>query len=474
MEKNILYRFRPLHRLLDDGELENLEIFFASPEQLNDPLEGYKDIVWSGSEIMWRNLYRHYITCAIQHCVLYTALSEQDDVHREILINNYIDSLPPAMEALATIIIDEILETPEVKLFISAVAQSKRPIRAPELTIHLRLIHRFILAIIFSHFQESGFCLKLTSQAFSKDKEHHLKTIGKLGQLLRVSKNFETQADIFTDVLLELDEARIISLHKSLPQQLFFITVDLPDEFCKALESLTYPLWYTACFMSDCTNSSLWGTYGENHKGVCLKYKTKGDEKSQFLTLNGPIGFSSRGIIRQKASHVFHKIDYERAFVEIDFFTSIGGLPLPTLEKYWYSEKNAKTFGYSAPQMGREWRENYWENFMSAITVKLREWRFENEYRLILAPSIIDLKASKDRVTNYDFNSLEGIIFGIKTSTEDKVKILKIIESLCTTHDRTDFSFYQAWYDPSTKNIKHSRLNILLSQNITQPAETSL
>ncbi|PBP97454.1 DUF2971 domain-containing protein [Pseudomonas congelans] len=465
MEKNVLYRFRPLHRLLNDGELENLEIFFASPEQLNDPLEGYKDLVWSGSEIMWRNLYRHYITCAIQHCVIYTTLSEQDDVHREILINNYIDSLPPPMEAIASSIIDKILETPEINLFVSTIAQSKRPIRAPELTIHLRLIHRFALAIILSHFQENGYCSKAKSQIFTKDKEHHLKAIGRLAQLLSQSNDAETQADIMSDVSLELDEARIISLHRGFPQQLFFIAVDLPDEFCKALETLTYPLWYTACFMSQCTNSSLWGTYGDNHRGVCLKYKTEGDEENQYLTLNGPVASSSKGIIRQKSSHAFHKIDYERAFVEIDFFTSIGGLPLPTLEKHWYSEKNTEKSEYSGPQMGSEWREKYWKNFTGAITVKLQEWRFENEYRLILSPSTIDLSQNKDRVTNYDFQSLEGIIFGIKTSIEDKVKIVKTIEVLCSKYNRTDFSFYQAWYDPNSKKIQHSKLNILISPN---------
>jgi hypothetical protein len=36
-----LYRFRPLRRLLDQNELLNQEIFFASPDNLNDPMEGF-------------------------------------------------------------------------------------------------------------------------------------------------------------------------------------------------------------------------------------------------------------------------------------------------------------------------------------------------------------------------------------------------------------------------------------------------
>ncbi|HHQ4698336.1 TPA: hypothetical protein ACSP2Q_000989, partial [Aeromonas veronii] len=63
--KKQFYRFRPISRLLSDhienGELQNQEIFFAHPSQLNDPVEGYRDIIWSGDHIVWENLFRHYV-----------------------------------------------------------------------------------------------------------------------------------------------------------------------------------------------------------------------------------------------------------------------------------------------------------------------------------------------------------------------------------------------------------------------------
>jgi hypothetical protein len=58
-----LYRFRPLSRLLDKNELLNQEIFFASPDSLNDPMEGFRDIFWQGDVIVWQNLFRHYLLC---------------------------------------------------------------------------------------------------------------------------------------------------------------------------------------------------------------------------------------------------------------------------------------------------------------------------------------------------------------------------------------------------------------------------
>jgi hypothetical protein len=47
-----LFRFRSIHALVDGHhELENQEIYFTPPEQLNDPLEGFKDIFWQGDAI---------------------------------------------------------------------------------------------------------------------------------------------------------------------------------------------------------------------------------------------------------------------------------------------------------------------------------------------------------------------------------------------------------------------------------------
>src|SRR5580698_6478663 len=58
-----IYRFRPLKRLLDNGELENQEIYFASPMSLNDPVEGYLDVFWMGDGIVWGNLFKNYLIC---------------------------------------------------------------------------------------------------------------------------------------------------------------------------------------------------------------------------------------------------------------------------------------------------------------------------------------------------------------------------------------------------------------------------
>jgi hypothetical protein len=69
-----LYRFRSIEKLLNEPyqEVESQEIYFSRPDELNDPLEGFKDIFWRGDHIVWRNLFRHYLL----NLMLTTSLSE--------------------------------------------------------------------------------------------------------------------------------------------------------------------------------------------------------------------------------------------------------------------------------------------------------------------------------------------------------------------------------------------------------------
>ena len=66
-----VYRFRTTQKLLDTGfqELERQTIFFAGPEELNDPMEGFQDTVWDGDHIVWSNLLKNYVHCLSSTCI---------------------------------------------------------------------------------------------------------------------------------------------------------------------------------------------------------------------------------------------------------------------------------------------------------------------------------------------------------------------------------------------------------------------
>lgn len=57
----LLCKFRSTKYLID--ELKNNELYFADLEELNDPMESFKNLVWQGDEVLWCNLFNHYLLC---------------------------------------------------------------------------------------------------------------------------------------------------------------------------------------------------------------------------------------------------------------------------------------------------------------------------------------------------------------------------------------------------------------------------
>src|SRR5690242_5685249 len=93
-----LYRFRPADAVLDRyEELSKQEIYFSTPEELNDPMEGYKDVFWSGDRILWRNLLRHYLLCLLQTMSLCLMTGPKlDAADLKTIIFSAFDLLPDA------------------------------------------------------------------------------------------------------------------------------------------------------------------------------------------------------------------------------------------------------------------------------------------------------------------------------------------------------------------------------------------
>lgn len=55
-----IYRYRSITSLLDFKELENQEIYLASPEELNDPMEGMYWGFYRGNMNAWNEMFRDY------------------------------------------------------------------------------------------------------------------------------------------------------------------------------------------------------------------------------------------------------------------------------------------------------------------------------------------------------------------------------------------------------------------------------
>lgn len=473
------YRLRSASNLLDGyNELEEQTIYFTPPDQLNDPMEGYRDILWSGDLIAWKNLFSHYVFCLERLSSLLLISGEDYKMDAgDIPVFGSVDDLPTDIyKSLFSKIKDRFLSDKDVSALIFSISKRSTPVRREELGFYCDCIHLPALKMIFDVYIEEGLSQesnRIDDKVFSGIKDVVSRDF--VGQLDKMISNSDADEVLVNELFKAKTHIKQQSylIHKnsgaisnSKPNK-NLVMLEFSSCYLERLEEITFPRWYTSCFMSECKNSSVWGHYGNNHTGMCLIFDSEIVNGKSRIKLNGITGWGGSGPILGKKDMEFHPIDYKNGFGEIDFFTSIGSLPVPVLNKMWYMDDKGNT-SVCAHKMNVDedaWRSNYWSSFIRGLTVKSKDWEYENEHRLILHSSFIDLSEKSSRKLTYDFSSLKGIIFGIKTKEEDKIKAIKIIKEKCKKHYRGDFKFYQAYYSANEGCIKSVEMGLVNFSN---------
>ncbi len=462
-----LYRFRSTNSLVGKHqELEKQSIYFASPRELNDPMEGLRIFYWQGDEIVWRNLFRHYIYCLyLTEFSIRTAgennIVEQYDIP---VTANISEQENPQAIKLFEAACQDIFQKTELESLVKNIVSADRKIHRDEILFYLILLHGEAMQRIFNiHIDWGKLPENVRSELNTSSLLKFAQDIPELVNHVEIEGFADSAFTIFSRVLAN---QRVIHKFNASVQPGDFpnrnellLILDFPEAYLKQLENSIYPEWYAACFMKDYSNSSVWGHYGDNHKGVCLIFEVETSDGRNTLTLNHIQDQKSEQTKRE-----FYDINYEDKAPEIDFFRSIGQLPQPVLLKDWYSDKdgNISECG-SHLESNKEdvWREKYWDDFTRNITVKTHDWNYEKESRLILSGLFYDLDEERRRTLTYDFSSLKGIIFGISTSDEDKFEIMNTVGKKCLENNRTDFEFFQAYYDPKTGDIQKHELDLI-------------
>ena len=460
------YRFRSMKYLLDKEyqELEKQTIYFASPEELNDPMEGFRDIVWTGDKIVWTNFFKNYVCCL--HLSYYQLRTDEDSIQLDDLpILVRWDKLPTPQKDLFDDIWRRFLNVPNIREIIDALANTKRKIRYQELGYYLRAIHLVLYVEVVKSYiahqlvsesegpRSSPALLKLILNSIKQDEQVR-------SEKERNTISLERERMDENERVIQQYNNRTIPMGIS-EQNNQLVVFDFPKVYLKELERLLWPKWYTACFVKSYHNSSVWGNYGDNHKGACLIFEAAGTDKLNRLKLNHITDKRPRTMIR------FRKVSYADKAKAVDFFRSIGGLRVPVLIKLWYTDPDdnrSECADHIGPDGDKKdsWRKSYWENFYRDITMKTRDWEYEQEYRLILRSRWSRLDEQKNRTRAYNFNSLKGIVFGIKTSDEDRIRIIEIVERKCKDNNRTNFKFFQAYYSPEDGDIRKYEIKLPL------------
>jgi len=140
-----------------------------------------------------------------------------------------------------------------------------------------------------------------------------------------------------------------------------------------------------SCFSEKNDNILLWSHYADNHKGICLEYKTVLNDGYICLL------FDSSDL----------KINY----------------PVPML-KVNYIEKPLKKINVL-------YTKYFNEQLKSFLSTKSKIWEYENEIRCIISNS--QFKSYPN--ARLEKNVLTGVYFGLKTNETEKIKYKKLVNS---------------------------------------------
>jgi hypothetical protein len=470
---DFIYRFRSTDALLGSrAELEKQEIYFASPKQLNDPLEGYKDLFWKGDVIVWKNFLRHYVLCLMQAVLLALEHGEEYEITEDNLPFRMIDDdLHPEVRKLYDAMCEKMFGDPELAPLPELLQQRVSPIRRNELLSLLWSIH-------FQLFK--SVCITLQPEA----PFHPLDAIFRErdDRPLRLRKSFAALNDwdaknagkpdiveaMTAKSVSAIEQTTFIHDYSGMSQKYGpawkVIASTFPEVYLNSLENLLYGDWYTACFVADPRQASMWGHYGDSHRGVCLKFKTSTfPSGEQALSLNRQTAISGtvRGTKRiteriyEYSPQPLQEVRYADLYAEVDFFGSLGTL-IPRQRTFWFrgGDGALSATGKELVWETEEWRKRYWDTFHMAVTTKLKDWQHEREYRITLQSWLADLSIPSERTLRYRFEDLQGIIFGIKTTAYDKAAIVRIVQAKCNEVGRTDFEFCQAYYSRLTGRVE--------------------
>ena len=401
-----LYRFRPADAVLDKyEELARQEIYFSPPEELNDPMEGYKDVFWSGDRIVWRNLLRHYLLCLLQTASLCLVMGPKfDRADLKTIIFSAYANLPDAPARTTYQRACEAFFTePNILKLVDALANRATPLRRDELSHTLRGIHMFALSVLMKQLKRDGVTGPFRDpDALRAQAPIMTETVARVVGMTPADQEL-AEALFAASELAVAQMALLQDYAGTLPpeaQALTFLTRDFPVGYVRALDELIHPPCFAACFVADPANASMWATYGNGHTGVCLKFKSTADSEARpALNLNGITGWrGGKGMelepVRSFHSRSFYKVNYTDSYPEIDFFNSIGRLPIPLLNAVWYNGEGGERSACRAARALDDdaWRQKYWESFQSGVTCKTADWAHEQEYRLLLWSNLSDLK----------------------------------------------------------------------------------
>ena len=472
-----IYRFRTIDNLFGKfNELEHQSIYFASPEQLNDPMEDFRDIFWDGDDIVWENLFKHYIYCAQQvffETVVVGDSCKITDDRIPVFGHRSVIDAPAYLQVVDEIEV-RVFNESKIDSLIRNMAFVNNEIRRGELAFYLNNLHTFVLPIIQNIYVDRGYLGPSSrveprfglpfDQIMTKKMSESLT---KSAEEVPRASFFELLSDRLLDYVVTDPPVSDSNSAAIADENRRMVAVGFPSRYLDRLVKLVYPEWYVACFAQDDGNITMWSHYADGHKGVCLIFETNKQEEGEGLTLtrrycedvalNDDTGRTEQIERIERHFMPFHNVKYRQQPEPIEFFRQIGALTRRDPFNWWYTNDNGdvsdRASHLSSDITREQWKDIHWERLNKVITSKTKDWSYERESRLYLIDSLQMLVREKHRAFSYEFKDLTGVVFGMKCPENDVQRVSEVIRHKFEQEGHPGITLYRALYSPVNGQI---------------------
>ena len=472
---NYLYRYRSLSSPFVFKELENLEIYFAKPDELNDQMEDYMNIFWQGDEIAFRGLFKHYLY-TLSHLYYIASLIKRgehlDIEHLPIFMST--DLLKaPEMETLFKDIYFEFFNSTPITNIPIQMASSNKKFTADEILLILKTIHMYAYLVIntqikkhilnINSLKDSEYNKIYNSVKYWQSYEYIINTL--ISE--KYNKGFLLNIIDSQDMQREKIKAALQIIHTNTDNfNINVLTFEYPELYIKQIKKILYNNFCVTCFSSTYKNEPMWSHYADSENGICLKFKIKNKNNQPCLNLFtvSSVVSDSRGTRVEKSFHdmQLHKVKYSDEYPEIDFFASLGCIPHPIIVGFWLCNYDQTKFSACCEKYKDmdKWRENYHKKAEEYICTKAKNWKYEQEYRIFQREMMYPAyDSTENRIAKFNIEDLDAIIFGRKVSSNNKQQIIEIINKHRKEKGLSGLKFYDLYYSTITKQLEIKKCN---------------
>ena len=437
-----IYRLRTCENLLGKfEELEKQSIFLADSASFNDPVEDFVYLEYKGDKILWENMFKEFLV-AMEYKMFTAPLYSHDmliDFKSETIFgpktHPYFGHKDYNIRMAK--ITEKFFSYEPVNEWCEYLSKRAKPINNEQLIGIFNIISYFATESILHVFDEHPL-VKDFYPGFMNILQKNICEIEKNSKnILSKTNNSDKDDELLHWLNLDFQAITMIAYSSSDLANYgisnFYFWFDFPIKFVDELKDFIYYRWYAAAFMrKPPMRMDLWANYAKEHSGVCLIFKDR-------------LGFSG---IPRSACLKMENVEYNNEIITVDFFKRMWVLNRNDFYNDWCKDRlgNVSPIFEQATKYTDEEHREFWEAISKIKYRKNKDWEAENEIRLTVDNNWINLTEPCKRLLKYDFNSLEGIVFGIRTSVLDKSRIFKIISSKCKEYERDNFKFYQAIY----------------------------